>query len=756
MTNAVAGKNALRTFVAIGTLCAGLLWTGYAFGQSPNTFSFTGSMSQGRDTATATLLNNGMVLITGGFGSGAEGSPLSSAALYNPATGTFTATGSMAAATAWHTATLLNNGNVLIVGGYGNSGALSTAELYNPSTNAFTPTGNLNTPRYYHTATLLNNGMVLITGGKNDSIVDSVSLSSAEIYNPSTGTFTDTGSLNQTRSAHTATLLSDGTVLVAGGNSDAGPRNSAELYNPSTGTFTNTGSLNTGRWWSTATLLYDGTVLIAGGQVSNSSTIASSEIYNPSTGTFTDTGSLNQTRCAHTATLLYDGTVLVAGGNTSTAGNRNTAELYNPTTRTFSFTGSLNTARYWQTATLLSSGMVLVAGGYNNNTHNLISAELYDGPAPVTGYVDPKFIVVGVTYAPPGPSTNTFVQYLNSTFVGSTESLSNSFTSSNTTSVSLSFGFNIPMAANGKITDTFSTTNSETTKNTSTVTTSIQIQNGEKTFGTGDYFAPVDNDYDIIWVWLNPVAIFTISNNNVVWNGYGFDGTDQPEMDIVGIQLGYLNGDFLTGIPPDIQSSINRTWAANQIWPAGQGPALTSADLAQIASADPFSVSTYGPDFIGSVPPSPQTSDNRFTLSSCSEIASFDYVQAAPSQQPAINTCTLTYTNTSTQAQEISTTYSQTFSVDDSFSGSVFIITFGDDLKNSSTLTWTTDAQSSITTSTTSTASLSVQGPPCNNVVQEQGPCVPVYDALGNEPTQFDVYQDNLYGTFMFAPIHFY
>jgi hypothetical protein len=374
----------------------------------------------------------------------------------------------------------------------------------------------------------------------------------------------------------------------------------------------------------------------------------------------------------------------------------------------------------------------------------------------LTGYVDPKYLVVGVTYAPPGPSTNTFVQYLNSTFVGNTESLSTSFTNSNMGSVTITYGPSIPGVANAKISNTFSETNSEMTKSTSTVTTSIQVQQGEKTFGTGNYFAPVDNDYDIIWVWLNPVAIFTTSSvAPLAWNGYGYDTTDQNGMDIVGIQLGYLNGHF-GSMPPDIQSSINRVWAADQTWAAGQGPALTNADLAQIASADPFSVSTYGSDDIGYVPPSPQTPDNRFTLSLCSQESSFSYLQAAPSTSPEIYTCNLTYTNLSTQAQEISTTFSLGFSTDESFSGTGFLKNFSADLKDSYTLTWTTDAQSSITTSTTSTANLSAQGPPCNNAIQGQGPCIPVYDSSGNQPTQFDVYEDNMYGTFMFAPVHYY
>jgi len=375
----------------------------------------------------------------------------------------------------------------------------------------------------------------------------------------------------------------------------------------------------------------------------------------------------------------------------------------------------------------------------------------------ITGYVDPKYLVVGVTYAPPGPSANTFVQYLQSTFVGNTESLSKSYTNSNQKTIALSFGVNIPLVSGGKITNTYSTTNSETTKSTSTVTTSIQVQQGETTFGTGNYFAPVDNDYDQIWVWLNPVSIFTVvsGSSSVQWNGYGFDGNDQSQMDIVPIALGYLNGHF-GAIPPDIQTSINRTWAAGQVWAAGEGPALTSADLAQIASFDPFSVSTYGTDEIGYIPPATQTPDYRFTESQCSKASSFNYLQANPSTTPNIYTCQLTYINLSIQAQEITTSFSETFSTDIAFSGSGFLKALSANLMEASTLSWATDAQSSITTSTTSTANLSVQGPPCNNVVQGEGPCVPVYDASGTQPTQFDVYEDNMYGTFMFAPVHYY
>lgn len=392
-------------------------------------------------------------------------------------------------------------------------------------------------------------------------------------------------------------------------------------------------------------------------------------------------------------------------------------------------------------------------GGSKSN----IVTQVVNAPVAYKGYVNPKYIVVAVTYAPPGPSASTFVQYQNSTMVGTTKSLSQSFGTSTTYSVSLSSGFTIAKVLSGNITDTYSTTNSQTAMSSSTVTTSFQIQQGEKTGGTGNYYAPVDNDYDQIWVWLNPVAILSVTpgSSKVVWNGYGFDGADQNGMDIVPIALGYLNGHF-GAIPPDIQTSLNRTWAAGQVFAAGQGPALTSADLAQIASADPFSVSTYGANYVGSVPPSPNTPDNRFTLSSCNSLLSFNYLQADPSTSANVYTCSTTYTNLNTQARSIQTNYQETFSTDASFKGSAFLAGLNADLKTSATLTWTTSAQSSITTSTSSSKNLSVQGPPCNNVVPETGPCVPVYDSSGNQPTQFDVYQDNMYGTFMFAPVRYY
>jgi hypothetical protein len=273
-----------------------------------------------------------------------------------------------AASTGWDFATGIGSVNA--------TNLVDFAAATTSGTGTFAYTGNLNTARWGHTATPLSNGMVLVAGGLG---VRYVYLASAELYNPSTGGFGITGSLNTARNGHTATLLNNGMVLITGGDSSNGvATSSCELYNPSTGTFSTTGSLHAARAGHTATLLSDGMVLVAGGETA-AGALSSAELYNPSTGTFTTTGSLHTARDDHTATLLNNGMVLVAAGiDNSTL--LSSAELYNPSTGTFSVTGSLHTVRYDHTATLLSNGLLLVAGG-TGNTY-LTSAELYN---PSTG-----------------------------------------------------------------------------------------------------------------------------------------------------------------------------------------------------------------------------------------------------------------------------------------------------------------------------------------------------------------------------------
>src|SRR5436190_17672226 len=234
------------------------------------------------------------------------------------------------------------------------------------------PTGSMSDGRSSHTATLLPNGKVLVAGGR-DFVTGR---SSAELYDPATGTWTTTGSLTTALFAHTATLLPSGKVLVAGGG---GAPSSAELYEPSSGTWATTGSLATGRVFHTATLLPNGKVLVAGGWPASSGgpdpppSVSSAELYDPAAGTWTTTGSLATGRDIPTATLLPNGRVLVAGGSSTAGGSPlSSSELYDPGSGSWTATGSMAAARKSHTATLLPSGKVLAAGGMGS------SAELYE------------------------------------------------------------------------------------------------------------------------------------------------------------------------------------------------------------------------------------------------------------------------------------------------------------------------------------------------------------------------------------------
>jgi len=295
----------------------------------PGTGKFTpttGKMNIDRDGHTATLLNTGKVLISGGTDVYNNNAALATAELFDPATGMFTLTGNMSVARTGHNATLLNDGKVLITGGN-----TLTAELFDPGTGMFTTTtGKMLAARLNDTATLLSDGKVLVTGGFAGGIVGAA-LATAELYDPSTESFSaTTGPMTAARGFQTATLLTSGPntgkVLVAGGTSSTAV---AEMYDPTTGTFSTTGATTTTRQRQTATVLSDGTVLMAGGSQldANVDILAAAEIFDPTTDTFTGTGGLLSPRIEHTATLLKDGTVLVTGG-LNDAGTLATAELY--------------------------------------------------------------------------------------------------------------------------------------------------------------------------------------------------------------------------------------------------------------------------------------------------------------------------------------------------------------------------------------------------------------------------------------------
>lgn len=303
-------------------------------------------------------------------------------------------TGDLTVPRSGHTATALHDGKVLVAGGSDftlEGGTIfDSAELYDPSTNTWTPTGSMFYARVGHTATLLPNGHVLVAGGAINT--------NTELYDPATGEWYATGRLNARRpGSHDATLLADGRVLVAGGYDQYVPFPncfvaSAEIYDPQTQVWTPTGDMNIGRYGLTVTALANGKALVVGGGGLDFQ--ATAELFDPATNAWTFTGELFTWRFGHNATLLEDGRVLVAGGlfyaTTPSPHDESldTAELYDPGSGNWFSVGKLNVARRYHTASRLHDGRVMVAGGVEHDLYSggyvaLATAELYD-PATFT------------------------------------------------------------------------------------------------------------------------------------------------------------------------------------------------------------------------------------------------------------------------------------------------------------------------------------------------------------------------------------
>jgi Putative Ig domain/Galactose oxidase, central domain/Kelch motif len=367
-----------------------LATTGSASAVSPsftvNGFCPTASLSIPRLAGTQVLLGNGRVLFAGGVSSST--SALRSAEVYDPSTSSVTPTGTLTAANGRsnQVSVVLPNGKVLLAGGSDSSNnALASAELYDPNSGTFSPTGSMNQARGSSaTGVLLANGKVLVSGGVFVNV-----LNSAEIYDPTTGLFTPTGNMNQARLQHTMSLLPDGRVLVEGGQDTSGNVvGSAEIFDPNAnqavGAFISIGNTISPRDGATSTLLDDGTVILTGGATIESLAAASSssETFDPSAGAFTSAGSMTNGRLNHTATLLPDGTVLTAGGLNST-GALTSADVYHPSVRAFTPTGSLVTARGGAGATLLNNGTALVSGGTDISLSPTASQEIYYSTAPL-------------------------------------------------------------------------------------------------------------------------------------------------------------------------------------------------------------------------------------------------------------------------------------------------------------------------------------------------------------------------------------
>lgn len=327
----------------------------------------TGNTAVPRFSHTATLLRNGKVLIAGGMSR--NGVWLDSAELYDPANGRFTPIRPLHSERAGAMATLLGNGKVLIAGGVESSGkSLASAEIYDPDTSTFTPTGSMNTPRGHGIAVLLKTGKVLIAGGSASG--DDEQLTAAEIYDPATGLFTPTGSMHARRSAFTAVQLKDGRVLVAGGLSGGHypyheVEASAEIYDPATERFSETGSMQFQRYKQGAALLPDGKVLIAGGsnEIGRQITYSSTEIFNPQTGRFSPGPNMKFPRYK-----LLSGVVTLNDGRILLAGGADRPEVYDPAHQVFTaINGEPLDGFLFSTATLLRDGRVLLVDGYGHH-----------------------------------------------------------------------------------------------------------------------------------------------------------------------------------------------------------------------------------------------------------------------------------------------------------------------------------------------------------------------------------------------------
>ncbi|MFI5098118.1 MAG: Kelch repeat-containing protein [Candidatus Acidiferrales bacterium] len=327
-------------------------------------------MLEPRSGHSATLLQDGKVLIAGGMRRNQDF--YRSAELYDPATGRFQETGQMNVARVGAAAVLLRSGKVLIAGGWVGHGCTDSAEIYDPATGQFTVIAKLTTKRGRPNATLLANGDVLITGGADHDAPGGVA--SAEIFRAVDFIFEPVGTMHFARIAQTTTALRDGRVLIAGGRGDAVTA-STELYDPATRKFTLTGSMLNARYKHTAGLLPDGRVLIAGGSDDHDwqGKLNSAEIYDPRTQEFSPTSPLNDSRfkLPEEAVQLASGQLLIAGGSKK-------VEVYDPASGTFLIAaGQMNDARHFMTATKLKDGSVLLAGGYPNNDQGTTETWIY-------------------------------------------------------------------------------------------------------------------------------------------------------------------------------------------------------------------------------------------------------------------------------------------------------------------------------------------------------------------------------------------
>src|SRR4051812_25182846 len=323
-----------------------------AAGGAQAAWSGVDGLGTGRYNHTATVLQDGRVLVAGGY----DNKPLATARIYDPAAGAWSDAASMQVARQGQAAVRLQSGKVLVAGGYAAdesadspSGYTRTAEVYDPESNTWSRTADdMGTGRFQPTMTVLEDGRVLVAGGSGD-VVDgdgirgAVALTSAEIYDPATDSWSDAAAMSAAREGHDATLLPSGKVLVAGGYADGkGELASAELYDPAADAWSETGSLAQARDAATMTTLPDDDVLVAGGAGGGGPAPRGPELSAAAAGRWHAAASLAGPRQSAAATPMKDGSVLVTGGEDARLGTvLSTAERYDPDTDTWSDAGAM-------------------------------------------------------------------------------------------------------------------------------------------------------------------------------------------------------------------------------------------------------------------------------------------------------------------------------------------------------------------------------------------------------------------------------
>lgn len=354
-------------FTSLASLSAQAQWT------------ISTPMKEKRSEHVCVALPTGNVLVAGGW----HLVNSKSSEIYNPVANTWTLVGSMSSFHSTAAATMLANGNVMIIGGYDGASNIGICELYDTTAKAWTTTGALSNGRSYHTATLLKNGKVLVVGGYNGT----TNLTQCELYDPIVKTWSSAGNLTAGRSYHTATLLPSGKVLVTGGyNSTSFQLNSVEIYDPASNTWSAGPTMSSVRSRHGASLLASGKVMVSGGEFFNGGSpfayngLNSAEVFDPATSTWTPVANLPSGLCYNSQHTLPDGRVVVVAGLsktnygstfTSAAG---TTYLYDPKANTWTNLDLNADGRLNFASALMANGKVIVTGNVADNSVEILTS----------------------------------------------------------------------------------------------------------------------------------------------------------------------------------------------------------------------------------------------------------------------------------------------------------------------------------------------------------------------------------------------